>query len=126
MSKKALWDGFRYLQENQPLDIGYFVNTYRIVCQFSDGIRTPIAQIVVKEGGTGRTGRIFNINYPLSLELSAASLRIFKWNGVYDSNKIYFISAASLKTLSYSMSGETLCLTLRTDESLINNFSLFI
>ncbi len=53
---------------------------------------------------------------PLSLELSAASLRIFKWNGVYDSNKIYFISAASLKTLSYSTSGEALCLTLRTDD----------
>ncbi len=61
---------------------------------------------------------------PLSLELSAASLRIFKWNGVYDSNKIYFISAASLKTLSYSMSGETLCLTLRTDDEFLRGVRL--
>jgi Fic family protein len=58
--REALWEGFRYLQENQSLDVGYFVNTYRIVSRFSDGIRTPIAQIVIKEGGSGpNAGKTF-------------------------------------------------------------------
>lgn len=50
--REALWTGFQYLQD-RALDAGYFVNTYRIVTQYADGIRTPIAQIVIKEGGTG-------------------------------------------------------------------------
>ena len=58
--REALWDGFRYLQDNQQVDINYFVKIYRIVSQFSDGIRTPIAQIVIKEGGTGpNAGKTF-------------------------------------------------------------------
>jgi len=51
--REALWEGYAYLNEEQVFDENYFVKMYRIVSQFNDGIRTPIAQIVIKEGGTG-------------------------------------------------------------------------
>jgi Fic family protein len=51
--REALWEGYTYLKEEQVFDENYFVKMYRIVSQFNDGIRTPIAQIVIKEGGTG-------------------------------------------------------------------------
>lgn len=51
--RKALWAGHEYLSGDQPFDIDYFINIYRIVSQFSDGIRTPVAQIYIKQGGTG-------------------------------------------------------------------------
>ncbi len=58
--REALWEGFNYLQNEQQLDVNYFIRIYRIVSQFSDGIRTPIAQIVIKEGGTGpNAGKTF-------------------------------------------------------------------
>ncbi|RYE04261.1 MAG: Fic family protein, partial [Rickettsiaceae bacterium] len=50
--REALWEGYAYLKEDQIFDENYFVKMYRIVSQFNDGIRTPIAQIVIKEGGT--------------------------------------------------------------------------
>ena len=58
--REALWEGFNYLQGTQSLDINYFITIYRIVSQFSDGIRTPIAQTVIKQGGTGpNAGKTF-------------------------------------------------------------------
>jgi len=58
--REALWEGHQYLQDDQPLDTNYFIRMYRIVSQFSDGIRTPIAQIIIKEGGTGpNAGKTF-------------------------------------------------------------------
>jgi len=58
--REALWDGFQYLKEKPAVDMHYFVKIYRTVSQFSDGIRTPIAQIVIKEGGTGpNAGKTF-------------------------------------------------------------------
>ncbi len=58
--REALWAGYDYLQNDQAIDIAYFVNVYRIVSQFADGIRTPIAQVVIKEGGTGpNAGKTF-------------------------------------------------------------------
>jgi Fic family protein len=58
--REALWEGHQYLQGDQSLDINYFVRMYRIISQFSDGIRTPIAQIIIKEGGTGpNAGKTF-------------------------------------------------------------------
>lgn len=58
--REALWEGYTYLQEGRPFDEDYFVSMYRIVSQFNDGIRTPIAQIVIKQGGTGpNAGKVF-------------------------------------------------------------------
>jgi Fic family protein len=58
--REALWDGHQYLQRNDFLDIEYFVKMYRVISRFNDGIRTPIAQIVIKEGGTGpNAGKTF-------------------------------------------------------------------
>lgn len=51
--REALWEGYDYLKGDRPFDESYFVKMYRIISQFGDGIRTPIAQIVIKEGGTG-------------------------------------------------------------------------
>lgn len=58
--REALWDGYEYLKGEQPFDEQYFIRMYRIVSQFNDGIRTPIAQIYIKEGGTGpNAGKAF-------------------------------------------------------------------
>ena len=51
--REALWEGYNYLKDEQLFDENYFVKMYRTVSQFNDGIRTPIAQIVIKEGGSG-------------------------------------------------------------------------
>lgn len=51
--REALWKGYDYLKGEQPFDEKYFINMYRIISQLNDGIRTPIAQIVIKEGGAG-------------------------------------------------------------------------
>ncbi len=51
--REALWEGYNYLEGEKLIDQGYFVKMYQIVSQFNDGIRTPIAQVVIKEGGTG-------------------------------------------------------------------------
>jgi Fic family protein len=51
--REALWLGYEYLQGEQPFDDAYFIKMYRTVSQFSDGIRPPVAQIYIKEGGSG-------------------------------------------------------------------------
>lgn len=57
--REALLDGFQHLRD-QALDVNYFIKMYRIISGFADGIRTPIAQIVLKEGGTGtNAGKTF-------------------------------------------------------------------
>ena len=58
--REALWDGYEHLKGEQPFDEQYFIRMYRIVSQFNDGIRTPIAQTYIKEGGTGpNAGKAF-------------------------------------------------------------------
>jgi len=58
--REALWLGYQYLQGDQVFDEHYFVKMYRVVSQFNDGIRTPVAQIYIKEGGTGpNAGKAF-------------------------------------------------------------------
>lgn len=58
--REALWQGYAYLQGDQQIDIPYFVDTYRIVTGYKDGIRTPVAQIYIKEGGSGpNAGKAF-------------------------------------------------------------------
>ncbi len=50
--REALWQGFEYLQHS-GFNNQYLVNTYQIVTQYTDGIRTPIAQTYIKQGGAG-------------------------------------------------------------------------
>lgn len=58
--REALWEGHKHLQTHNKIDIAYFVKMYRVISRFNDGIRTPIAQIVIKEGGTGpNAGKVF-------------------------------------------------------------------
>ncbi|CAN5221377.1 Fic family protein [soil metagenome] len=57
--REALWQGFEYLQK-QEVDTQYLVNTYRTVTQYTDGIRTPVAQTYIKQGGSGpNAGKAF-------------------------------------------------------------------
>lgn len=51
--REALWFGFEHLQQNNLLDEQYFVKIYQIISKLGDGIRSPIAQIYIKEGGSG-------------------------------------------------------------------------
>lgn len=51
--REALWEGYSYLRDGNTFDIDYFVKIYRIVSGFNDGIRPPVAQIYIKQGGTG-------------------------------------------------------------------------
>lgn len=51
--REALWLGYEYLQGTQQFDEAYFIEMYRTVSQFSDGIRPAVAQIYIKEGGSG-------------------------------------------------------------------------
>jgi len=58
--REALWTGYDYLNGEQLFDEGYFIEIYRVVTQFADGIRTPVAQIYIKEGGDGpNAGKAF-------------------------------------------------------------------
>lgn len=58
--REALWSGFGYLQGERQVEVDYFVNMYRIVTGYNDGIRPPVAQIYIKEGGTGpNAGKAF-------------------------------------------------------------------
>ena len=58
--REALWLGYDYLKVANQFDVDYFVNMYRVVSQFGDGIRTPFAQIYIKEGGSGpNAGKAF-------------------------------------------------------------------
>jgi len=42
------------------LDLGYFEKIYQVVTGYNDGIRPPVAQVYIKEGGTGpNAGKAF-------------------------------------------------------------------
>ncbi len=58
--REALWLGYEYLKGDRQFDVEYFIRMYRIVNQFNDGIRSPFAQIYIKEGGSGpNAGKAF-------------------------------------------------------------------
>jgi len=58
--REALWDGYGYLKDRSQFDENYFIRMYRVISQYPDGIRTPTAQIYIKEGGTGpNAGKAF-------------------------------------------------------------------
>jgi Fic family protein len=51
--REALWLGHDYLKDKESFDEQYFKMIYQQVNQTTDGIRPPIAQIYIKQGGTG-------------------------------------------------------------------------
>lgn len=58
--REALWEGYAYLKEQTELDLGYFEKIYQVVTGYNDGIRPPVAQVYIKEGGTGpNAGKAF-------------------------------------------------------------------
>ncbi|WP_313490862.1 Fic family protein [Sphingobacterium multivorum] len=67
--REALWDGYHYLSNGGIIDRDYFIRMYRIVSQFSDGIRTPIAQIYIKQGGSGPNAGIAHYTPPRGIGL---------------------------------------------------------
>jgi Fic family protein len=58
--REALWLGHDYLQGDGQFDERYFIKMYRVISQFNDGIRPPVAQIYIKEAGSGpNAGKAF-------------------------------------------------------------------
>jgi len=58
--REALWEGYNYLKEDQQFDIEYFKKMYQVVTGYNDGIRPPVAQVYIKEGGSGpNAGKAF-------------------------------------------------------------------
>src|SRR5690606_20322646 len=58
--REALWEGYHYLKGDQQFDIGYFEQIYQVVTGYNDGIRPPVAQVYIKEGGSGpNAGKAF-------------------------------------------------------------------
>lgn len=51
--REALWQGYEYLRNASRIDEKYFILMYRVVSRFNDGIRTPVAQTYIKQGGSG-------------------------------------------------------------------------
>lgn len=51
--REALWKGYEYLLKSSIFDEKYFIEIYNIVSQFNDGIRPPVAQTYIKQGGSG-------------------------------------------------------------------------
>ena len=51
--REALWRGHEYLENRPDFDTGYFSQMYRQITQATDGIRSPLAQIYIKQGGSG-------------------------------------------------------------------------
>ncbi|WBA43978.1 Fic family protein [Hymenobacter canadensis] len=51
--REALWHGHEYLQDRPAFDLEYFPQMYRQITQATDGIRPPVAQIYIKQGGSG-------------------------------------------------------------------------
>lgn len=51
--REALWHGHEYLQNRPGFDVEYFPQIYRQITQATDGIRPPLAQIYIKQGGSG-------------------------------------------------------------------------
>ncbi|GAB1447030.1 MAG: Fic family protein [Bacteroidia bacterium] len=59
--REALWEGYQYLLKNEnKFDEEYFTRIYRIITSFKDGIRPPVAQVYIKQGGSGHNaGKVF-------------------------------------------------------------------
>ena len=51
--REALWEGHDYLKNKAEFDKEYLTLIYRQIKQTNDGIRSPIAQIYIKQGGSG-------------------------------------------------------------------------
>ncbi len=50
--REALWAGYHYMEARQDFDLEYFINIYREIKEANDGIRPPLVQIVIRQGGT--------------------------------------------------------------------------
>jgi Fic family protein len=51
--REALWGGYDYLKDKADFDEEYLKLIYRQVNQTQDGIRPPVAQTFIKQGGAG-------------------------------------------------------------------------
>ena len=51
--REALWTGMKYIKEKDHFDQEYCIRIYQEIKQTSDKIRPPVAQIVIRQGGSG-------------------------------------------------------------------------
>ena len=51
--REALWQGHDYLKDKNTFDLEYFKRIYQQINQTNDDIRPPVAQVYIRQGGTG-------------------------------------------------------------------------
>ena len=51
--REALWQGHNYLKDKNTFDEEYFKEIYQQINQTTDGIRPAIAQVYIRQGGSG-------------------------------------------------------------------------
>lgn len=51
--REALWSGYELLNNTGSFTQDYFIESYRVIKQASDGIRLPFSNTVIRQGGTG-------------------------------------------------------------------------
>ncbi|WAC10483.1 Fic family protein [Dyadobacter pollutisoli] len=51
--RESLWEGFYFMKEKDTFNIDYLELVYRKTTGAGDGIRKPIAQIFIRQGGSG-------------------------------------------------------------------------
>ena len=51
--REALWEGYNQLKERGNFGLDYFILMYRQVKAAPDGFRSPLAPIVIRQGGSG-------------------------------------------------------------------------
>lgn len=51
--REALWGGYEYLKEQSGFNTDYFIRIYREIKQTNDTIRPSLAQIIIRQGGSG-------------------------------------------------------------------------
>ncbi len=51
--REALWEGHKYLKQNNRFFLNYFIQLYQIIKQTSDRLRPEYARIYIRQGGSG-------------------------------------------------------------------------
>ena len=51
--REALWEGYRYLSDQNKFDLEYLIRLYRTIKESGDGIRPDFARTYIRQGGSG-------------------------------------------------------------------------
>lgn len=51
--REALWEGFHYLEEKKAFDQEYFIEVFNQIKETTEGFRSPVSRIYIRQGGSG-------------------------------------------------------------------------